>query len=123
VSRQSKYAFWDSNNPTRVTIPAGVNKVRLVSQVVWEHNDAGRREAAILKNGSPLNLPRAIDAKNAVLANMTISGMSTPLAILINEINVSEGAFFELQVKQTSGTALLVMATGRATYLALEVIE
>src|SRR5699024_533851 len=42
--------FWTSNHKTRLTVPDGVNKVRLSCGVLWESNNDGTRRVRLLKN-------------------------------------------------------------------------
>jgi hypothetical protein len=122
VERESKYTFWSSSYPTRLTIPSGVSRVRLVAQAAWIDSEVGIRTIRIGKNDGNVNSPRPLalaSAKN----NPLTSGLSTPLQVFVNEIEVTEGDYFELLVYQNSGAALSVSSTGAVTYLTIEVIE
>jgi hypothetical protein len=39
-----KDTFWSAGNPTRLTVPSGVAKVRLKSNVDWTFSGAGYRQ-------------------------------------------------------------------------------
>jgi hypothetical protein len=122
IERESKYTFWSSSYPTRLTIPEGVSRVRLVAQAAWIDSEVGIRTIRIGKNDGNVNSPRPL-ALAAARNNPLVSGLSTPLQTFINEFAVTEGDYFELLVYQNSGSALSVSSTGAVTYLALEVIE
>lgn len=46
-------SFWSAGTPTRLTVPAGVTKVRLKDDIDWTFGGSGYRHVWVHKNGSP----------------------------------------------------------------------
>lgn len=45
-------AMWSAGDPTRLTVPAGVSKVRLTASLRWTKQATGDREAILYANGA-----------------------------------------------------------------------
>ena len=108
--------FFDSENPTKLTIPAGVSKVRLTAGVRTESISTGKFEIAIYKNDNNI-----YGGRPALTWGGGYGNISSPV------ITVSEGDYFELVVYQNSGSSSNLIgttATARtANFMAIEVIE
>jgi hypothetical protein len=89
-----------TTNNSRLTVPAGVTKVRLQAQSAWQSNSSGRREVRILKNGVSTAAGLPLSAKDAGTAGNDNTNISSAV------ITVVSGDYFELEVWQDSGTAL-----------------
>lgn len=108
--------FFDSENPTKLTIPAGVSKVRLTAGVRTSTISTGKFEITIYKNDSG-----AYRGRPTLTWGGSYGNISSPV------IPVSEGDYFELVVYQNSGSSSNLVgttATARAAnFMAIEVIE
>ena len=106
--------IWSPDYPTRLSVPSGATKVRLIGNVAFASNPTGYRQVEILKNGVSYN------GKPRVVSN------PTPLSFFINVaspvLTVGAGDYFEISCYQNSGGALNIFADN-STWFALEVIE
>lgn len=112
-----------ATNPTRLTIPTGVSKVRITAQGYFD-------TLAGITNAGQLNLSLRIDG-SATINGTSIADtyyMDSIGAAQINRLNfispileVSAASYIELYCYQTTGAALNMSAG--ATWVALEVIE
>ena len=106
-------AFWDTGQPTRLTIPAGVTKVRIVGNIEWQTSPTSQL-VEVRKNG------------NSVLGGGSFivrgdSGYSNQMRNMSSAVlPVSAGDWFELAVYV--GTAGELRGLER-TWLAIEVAE
>jgi hypothetical protein len=106
-------AFWDAGQPSRLTIPAGVTKVRIVGNIEWQTSPTSQL-VEVRKNG------------NSVLGGGSFivrgdSGYSNQMRNLSSAVlPVSAGDWFELAVYV--GTAGELRGLER-TWLAIEVVE
>lgn len=106
-------AFWDAGQPSRLTIPAGVTKVRIVGNIEWQTSPTSQL-VEVRKNG------------NGVLGGGSFivrgdSGYSNQMRNLSSAVlPVSAGDWFELAVYV--GTAGELRGLER-TWLAIEVVE
>ena len=95
-------------------MPAGVARVRLVANVNWDSNTAGKRIAWIDKNGVPF-VGRPLVEQLAV--NSTASNTRQNLSS--GAIAVAAGDYFELKVFQNSGGTRTVLF-GNDSWLTIE---
>lgn len=105
--------FWSADSPERITIPAGVKKVRLSANTIWESNNDGTRRIRVLKNGSYSD--GLLYFNNPAGGTSAVGGSSAV-------VEVSEGDYFEFQAQQTSKTNL-ELRSDPYTWFALEVVE
>lgn len=98
-----------------ITIPAGVNRVRVTANVGWTANGTGYREAKVLKNaaGAP-GLPQ--DNRTPTAATFTLHNLTGA------DIDVVAGDVVSLQVTQTSGGNLDTIGASNASWLCVEAI-
>ena len=112
-------AFHDPDtNSTRITIPAGVSKVRVNAGIPWIADATGWRSLNILKNGV-VNYP---GTGSKVLA----ASIETEQQVTSGVIPVTPGDYFEIEVAQNSGGPLDVRGSstsGAAGWFAVEVAE
>jgi hypothetical protein len=59
-------AFWSAGNPTRLTVPAGVSKVRLKGNIDWTFGGSGYRHTWMHKNEVCSAPPRRASTPTAV---------------------------------------------------------
>jgi len=106
----------NSTNNSRLTVPAGVTKVQLNTNIEWA-SGTGRRESAIIKNGSAF-------IGRGEMVTPAVSGSTTSYSILSSVVVVVAGDFFEVEVFQTSGGNLNVQAdSGQATWFNMDIIK
>ena len=89
--------FWSSKNKSRITIPEGVKKVRLTSNILWSSKDGGRRGLRLRKNGNYVG--GGFYSMNYGQGTSPNGGTSSPLEVV-------EGDYFEVEVLQNSGETL-----------------
>ncbi len=103
-------------NNTRLTVPAGVTKVRLTAQQFWQSWATGLRGLEIYKSGAvftPTRILNEIEAGSA--GTSAVTTISSPV------INVVGGDYFETFVSHTAATTLSFIGT--ATFFSIEIIE
>ena len=83
--------FFDSLNGKRITIPGGIDRVRLTANILWDEGGSGYRWARMIKNGEYTSgLPYV---RNTV-------DSTTQMNLVSSVIEVSEGDYFEVEVTQ-----------------------
>ncbi|SKB36241.1 hypothetical protein SAMN02745120_1035 [Acetoanaerobium noterae] len=101
--------FFNATNPTRLTIPEGVTKVKLKGFAHWSPNNTGVRIVALFKNGN------IIEPRDTRLAQDESSqSFESPT------FDVIAGDYFEMRVFHARGSALDLRFE---TYFAIEVVE
>jgi hypothetical protein len=105
--------FWDSGNPTRLTVPSGVSRVRLLGNIRWQSNTTGERQALVTKNGAAFQGQPMARHGAAGLAGQNLA---SPALV------VSAGDVFELSVWHSAGASLNVEPHSQ-TWFAIEVVE
>lgn len=114
-------SFWSAGAPTRLTIPSGITKVRLLWSVFYGTSaTAGSASILLHKNGSSATSPdfwgRTTARQGTTgFSNNEASGMSAALA-------VSPGDYFEL-VASISGISTSTIEASSRTVFELEVLE
>jgi hypothetical protein len=86
--------FWSAGNPTRLTVPAGVSKVRLKANINWTFGGSGYRHVWVHKNGALFFGA----AKESDLGDSGVQSIGTAV------VDVTPGDYFELIARQTSGS-------------------
>lgn len=95
--------WWVVGSPTRLTVPAGVSKVRLTGCVAWASATAGERLFRILKNGAGVyGLPQVRNVPGATSSIYQAASSAV--------ITATPGDYFTLNVRQISGGALNITA-------------
>lgn len=105
-----------SSNTSRLTIPAGVTRVRLTSMTVFDVNATGFRQAVFLKNGSPAFPGRGGTSSPGITGSGVYVLMVSPI------LEVTAGDYLEVRAYQNSGGALNVLGTDVSHCFAIEVI-
>ncbi len=113
--------FWSASQPTRLTVPAGVNWVRLVASQIYSGSScAGFRQLIILKNKTPTNY--GWFRGDPVVNQPATCGTTSDAQGMTPVIPVVPGDYFELTAYQSSGAPLdLLLSTG--TWFTIEVIQ
>lgn len=115
-------AFWNIGSPTRLTIPAGVTRVRLSAGIRWTANGTGNRKIQIRGN------PAGVYDANSIWASLDLVSDDTGDGTVASPIiEVSEADYFEVIVTQNSGGALTIATTSaaanHANFFCCEVIK
>lgn len=103
-------------NNTRLTVPAGVSKVRLTAGIRWDASTTGQRFAKIQKNGASYYGHPTMDIPAAAVGDTYINLTSSV-------VDVIAGDYFEVLVQQTSGANLTIDSANLGTWFAMEIIE
>lgn len=104
-----------ATNPSRLTVPAVVSKVRLRGAVSVDVPDGFHIQLSIWKNNAPLSVPvLTATYKSTTIATETYQ-ISSPV------LNVSPGDYFSLLVQYTDTVARNTYAP--SCYFAMEIIE
>ncbi|MEB8088271.1 BppU family phage baseplate upper protein [Staphylococcus pseudoxylosus] len=105
--------FWNPTNPTRLTVPKGVKKVRVSANVLWASNATGSRLLRVKQNGNYMpGLPYILKTAETTSATQGNSGV----------IPVKEGDYFELEVRHEAGVTIDFRADPY-TWFSIEVVE
>jgi len=105
--------FWSKSKSSRIVVPKGVTKVRVSGNVIWESDSSSYRNFIIQKNGSyTAGLP---------YTRIPAHGTS-PMAGTSSVVEVEEGDYFEVIVRQSTGSDLELRADPHS-WFALEVVE
>ena len=105
--------YWDPENPTRLTVPKGVTKVKVLASILWESNNDGFRQLRLKKNGNyTYGLPYV---RYKAVSTSGATGTSSV-------IEVEEGDYFELDVIQTSGKSIN-LREDPYTWMSIEAVE
>ena len=111
--------FWDAGNPSRITIPAGVTKVRLQGCVSLKGSaTTGGVYVSFTKNGGGDVTGCGIFTVRQGTSGYTNNDFTASTAVL----PVSAGDYFELRVNSTTSNWDDIQASTR-TWFAIEVVE
>jgi hypothetical protein len=106
-------------NPTRLTVPTGVTKIKLTAQIQFATDAVGIREVAIQKNALSGYVGRPYVRHDASIAG------STRINLVSATIQVIAGDFFNCAVRQESGGGLDVLGDvlGDESWFAMEIVQ
>lgn len=100
------------SNTERLTVPAGVSKVRINGEVQWDGDGTGYRRIKLLKDNTII-IPGSIQTLTGIAAELVVSRIVSAI------LPVSPGEYFEIQVYQNSGGNLDTLES----WFAMEIIE
>lgn len=106
--------FFNISNPSRLTIPANVSKVKVIGSVTFAKTGVGFRNIQMMKNGAAFNGRGSSVTQADSNASITLHAQSIV-------IDVVEGDYFELTVTQNSGSSIDVFAS-TTTWFEVEVV-
>jgi hypothetical protein len=111
-------SIWAGGSPTRLAVPAGVNRVRLSGGAIWVSAANGLRLLNVKKNGGSFAGQSQSTESVSPTATAVSLNVTTPV------LAVSGGDYFELFVNQSSGGVLDVAggSTG-PTWFAMEILR
>lgn len=107
-------SFWSAGSPSRLTIPAGVSKVRLYAGVRADTTAITHLLCNIDKNGASFLGGGALEPEAMV------SGLTTRIAIASAPVDVIPGDYFEVETRANTSANI---SNDPNTYFALEVLE
>ena len=101
--------FWNISNPDRLTIPAGISKVRLVGGMTDTSSVTGQLIASVRRNGTSIIVISEIDTAGG-------DGVNVSSAV----VEVVEGDYFALFAFVSTTRTVDV---SEATFLSIEAVE
>lgn len=114
-------SFWSGGNPSRITIPAGVTRVRITGGIRWTASGTGERKLKVRSNGG------TYEANSIWGSDDRPSDASGDATITSPILEVTAGQYFELIVEQNSGGGLDIDAStaagNHANFFCVEVIN
>lgn len=110
-------SLWSIVNPTRITVPVGVTKMRFSGAVTFPTNATGHRGLALYKNDSATVFGRFRETMSATATLST--GISAESAVM----EVEEGDYFELKILQNSGSPLDIPVDTTPVWFQAEIVE
>lgn len=111
-------SLWSAGSPTRLTVPTGVQRIRLSGNARWALQSGGVRDIFFRKNGSTASFPGGGMQRmgSAVSTSVAQSLTSAVLA-------VAAGDYFEMFVLQDSGSTVVVEGTFTAhNWFSMEIL-
>ena len=112
-------AFWSASNPSRITIPTGVTKVRLQGSMSLKPSaSSGGVFVSFEKNGAGSAVGSGVFTVRQGTSGYTNNDFAANTAV----IPVTAGDYFELRVNSTSSSWDDIQA-GNRTWFAVEVVE
>jgi hypothetical protein len=106
------------SNTDRLVVPAGVSKVRVSYRVGFTYNATGYRRAGIFYSADANAVGMPLDYAAPIASVVTYVGGTSAV------VNVTPGAYFYIEVFQTSGGDLnTVSGAGENTWFSLEIVE
>lgn len=116
---EDTHGFWSAGAPTRLTVPAGVTRVRLRANVEIEAGAlAGGTFVSILKNGAAFNGQGALGLRQSA-SGFTANGghvhtWSDPCVA---------GDYYELRINNTGMSGIDEVVSSTFTWFEIEVVE
>lgn len=105
-------------NPSRLTIPSGVSRVKLTWNLDFSNNGSGTYRASVLyKNGA------SVSGSQQPSKTVTGAVVGYPTQGTTSVLEVSEGDYFQLMCAQDSGGNLALTTGANRVWLAIEVVE
>ena len=105
-------------NNTRLTVPAGVTRIRLIAQQFWQSAAGGIRQLEIYKNGASAaaQLPRPMtEIESGSVGTNAITSICSPI------MDVVGGDYFETFAYHSY--AATISFIGSRTFFSMEIIE
>jgi hypothetical protein len=106
--------IWNISNPSRLTVPQGVTKIRLIANTRWDFGETGRKHVTFNKNGTAFP-GTAVDIR--LSTNRSQANICTPV------LNVTAGDYFEVVVYQDSGAPMNIAGESNSIWASMEVVE
>lgn len=108
----------NATNNSRLTVPSGVTKVRLMGQMSFDTNSTGVRKVDLRRNGSSTFAGRVLVSYSTASSGRTYMQWSSPIMTV-------SGHYFEIRAYQDSGGSLNIVGDADCiqTWFAMEIIE
>jgi len=103
----------NSTNPTRLTVPSGVDRVRIGFQVQWTADNTGNRLNTIYKNNAAGTAVNGFPSAIAVALNLSPCYLAVASAV----VPVVAGDYFEVAAWHNKGTDLDVLAANTGFWI------
>jgi hypothetical protein len=105
-----------AGNPTRLTVPAGVTRIKLHCNAGFSANSSGNRSVAITKNGAISGQPGlpSVTGSPGTIENYNLSS---------SMIAVTAGNYFEVVMTQNSGVTLTSVNSVVLSWFGMEIIK
>jgi hypothetical protein len=114
TSSYNELGVWNSgSNPSRLTLPPWVSRVRLVANVSWDSSSGGFRYVFIQKTQ-----PGATPVVTRIASQLQLPAANTQINVSSGILDCKPGDYFEVFVEQTSLTALNVLASSETSFSA-----
>lgn len=108
-------SIWSGGAPTRLTVPAGVTKVRLFAGVRFASGSTGSRQVIMFMNGATFQGRGALHVP-------AVTSQPVEINVASGAITVVAGDYFEAIAFHTQGSALAV-ASHESTWFEMEIVE
>jgi hypothetical protein len=107
-------SWYDGGSPDRITVPSGIGitYVEVSAGVSFASFNAGPREIRLRKNGSEVFAGNAGSTSQSGTSAINLSICTPPIPVV-------EGDYFEVQVRQNSGSALNAQS-GSSSFIAAQ---
>ena len=106
--------FYNNNLPTRLTVPSGVSKVKVIANIEWGQTGTGRRVVEIWKNG--------VDGNHGLPKDSRAGSADPSVNLSSSVIEVAQGDYFEVLVFHNGGLNMSIQGS-HSTWFSIEVIE
>ena len=112
--------FYSAQNPTRLTIPAGVNRVRITASISFEQSeDNNGRQARITKNGAYFPGGGSVETVNYGAS----TGYSGRLNVTSAVVSVQENDYFEILARHNKGFGEALNVIANETWFSIEAVD
>lgn len=110
--------FWENvTNPDRLTVPAGIDLVRIHVNIRWDSSSTGYRQATLYKDGSGTGATLAGDICYLTTSQVVLMSFSTA------PIPVVEGNYFTIALYHTGGSDRTIDGTEGQTWISIEEVK
>ncbi|MDR7420026.1 MAG: hypothetical protein QN178_14070 [Armatimonadota bacterium] len=114
AAEEDPLGFWNSGQPTRLTVPTGRDGVYLIAgQASWAPSTTGRKAGWLFVNGVRVGITEVNGDDGGLGLSFTV----------VRFKRLSAGDYVELVVRQDSGAALNLLGTSTAEYTRLELVR
>lgn len=113
TAHHDDFGMWNSVQPTRITIPKGISKVRFSCGSVFETNTAGMRQVFLQKNSEEHPLGYISHTQHGGYSNESSTSWTDQGGIM----DCKQGDFFKLIAVQTSGGSINFLGVNSSWFL------
>lgn len=115
--------WWSSGSPTLITIPSGVNKIRITASLLWQARTTtvGIQVLPLINAASPQGMPRVI-AAGMTASGPGANGPNINLSSSILRVNPGDTITLTARQQDSGGNALNLL-TSTTTWLSVEEVR